>query len=817
MQDSSGQTQSTPQPIFNNRISQENEAEKAKNISASPAAMFLSAFSSPPVSTPKPDDAGQVISGYTLGPIIGYGASSIIRKATSESGGQVAAVKIIRRSDLVKAGNAPQARKKLQHEAAVWSTLSHEHILPLFSAVHTQYADYFFTLYCPAGSLFDILKQDGNPALPQDDAGMMFRQVVRGLRYLHEVVRYVHRDMKLENVLVDEQGVCRIGDFGMTRKIGASDSDEEDDYEAEAHHLFHHPHLQHPNSALPTFGASGVQRAVSFASPSPAARKAQLAASHHAAIGRHNSARHRNSTSNHQPVITVQPGSLPYAAPELLLPQTSDAMRPHPGQDIWALGVMLYALLTGRLPFNDSFEPRLQMKILNGVYTMPTGIGRGAERLLQGCLERSPSNRWNIAMVDDVAWGVGWGAEGDGASPSEILEEMQWKLEHGHGFFRGTDGADDESLPTPSHSPSRSRSRHHSANNSRAHSLSRSSSRMPKVELAIPASALDWDQDSHPIYDPTSPDQEDGTRRARNVSRTRHSINTAARRSSSRQQRSLSRAPVLTDKGSAERSQSRGMRSQSRGLRRNAPGDTYLRPPVTPSRTSPSRSSTSDSFIQSSGSSSPSLVSDNGDNGECSPTWSASESLSSSSSAFVGLPSHNQSTKTLRAFPDTLHAERGRRRVKASPSSPQDEHNHTEVLNSESRSPSPSSILRTPLDGTTLRCHHPTDVIGEVDEELHLDDGESRSARSELEGSRPDVAVRDGAGFGLGIDIGMVIGVDDLGDIVRGTERLSVSPHGQLDAGEDVKKPGKGREVLARLDNPPSGLSLAMAGMRNES
>lgn len=319
-------------------------------LSSSPAAMFLSSFMSPERQSPKPDDEGQIISGYTLGDIIGYGGSSIIRRACSASGG-VVAVKIIRRADLIKAGNAPQARKRLQHEASVWSTLSHEHIIPLFSAVHTSHADYFFTLYCPAGSLFDILKRDGRPALPQDDAGMMFRQVVRGLRYLHEISQLVHRDMKLENVLVDEMGTCRIGDFGMSRKIGSEDSDDED-YPTGAQHD------QLPD--ILSLGNSSVHRAVSLAVPST---KANSRTNH--LVNRHN-LRHRNSTSSDQPTHPLQPGSLPYAAPELLLPQTSDVLRPHPGQDIWALGVMLCTLLTGQLPFTDPFEPRLQMKILNG-------------------------------------------------------------------------------------------------------------------------------------------------------------------------------------------------------------------------------------------------------------------------------------------------------------------------------------------------------------------------------------------------------------------------------------------------------------------
>ena len=319
------------------------QESQSPSLSSSPAAMFLSSFMTSQQSSPEPDEEGQIISGYTLGDVIGYGATSIIRRGWSVSGG-VVAVKIVRRADLVKAGNAPQARKRLQYEASVWSTLSHEHILPLFSSLHTSHADYFFTLYCPAGSLFDILKRDGRPALAQDEVGMMFRQIVRGLRYLHETSQLVHRDMKLENVLVDEMGMCRIGDFGMSRNIGSEDSEDEDLPTRE----------QYEQSDMGNFS---VHRAVSLTSKK------------HLGNAQNNHVpRHRNSTSSTKPIHPLQPGSLPYAAPELLLPQTSDVLHPHPRQDIWALGVMLYTLLTGRLPFSDSFEPRLQMKILNGKF-----------------------------------------------------------------------------------------------------------------------------------------------------------------------------------------------------------------------------------------------------------------------------------------------------------------------------------------------------------------------------------------------------------------------------------------------------------------
>jgi serine/threonine protein kinase len=334
------------------------------DLSMSPAAMFLSSFSPTSAPTRTPDAEGETVSGYKLGPIIAYGGFSTIRCASSSTGG-IVAVKIVRRSDIAQQQDPALARKRLDHEASVWLSLSHEHVLPLFTAVHTSHADFFVTLYCPAGSLFDIMKRDGRPALPHDDAGMMFRQVVRGLRYLHEVARLVHRDIKLENILVDEMGVCRIGDFGMSMNIGELDVDDEDLLEMQM--------MQQDEDENRTHSQGGGERRTTFAQ---AKRQTKPGLPVHLSMIRHHSGpRHRNSTPANntgapaRPAQVFQTGSLPYAAPELLMPHFSTPARVDPAQDVWALGVMLYAMLTGRLPFVDTFDPRLQMKILHGKFS----------------------------------------------------------------------------------------------------------------------------------------------------------------------------------------------------------------------------------------------------------------------------------------------------------------------------------------------------------------------------------------------------------------------------------------------------------------
>lgn len=57
-----------------------------------------------------------------------------------------------------------------------------------------------------------------------------------------------------------------------------------------------------------------------------------------------------------------------------------------------------------------------------GVYDMPSTVSRGAARVLRGCLERDARDRWTIAMVDEVAWDIGWEADETSISHADEFE-----------------------------------------------------------------------------------------------------------------------------------------------------------------------------------------------------------------------------------------------------------------------------------------------------------------------------------------------------------------------------------------------------------
>jgi BR serine/threonine kinase len=90
-------------------------------------------------------------------------------------------------------------------------------------------------------------------------------------------------------------------------------------------------------------------------------------------------------------------GSPHYAAPEIIKGETYDGRR----SDIWSAGVVLYTLLSGTLPFDDTSIRGLLQKVKTGHYRMPD-FPAPIKELIQGMLEVDPGKRITIAQIKET-------------------------------------------------------------------------------------------------------------------------------------------------------------------------------------------------------------------------------------------------------------------------------------------------------------------------------------------------------------------------------------------------------------------------------
>lgn len=93
-------------------------------------------------------------------------------------------------------------------------------------------------------------------------------------------------------------------------------------------------------------------------------------------------------------------GSPPYAAPELF----RDESYVGGPVDVWAMGVLLYFMTTGYMPFPADSIAALKRNILAGVFTVPSHLSSSCRFLIVGILKQTPSERLTLQQIEESDW-----------------------------------------------------------------------------------------------------------------------------------------------------------------------------------------------------------------------------------------------------------------------------------------------------------------------------------------------------------------------------------------------------------------------------
>ncbi|PBP22660.1 kinase-like protein, partial [Diplocarpon rosae] len=247
------------------------------------------------------------VGNYTLGRLIGKGSFGKVYLATHKlTNGSKVVLKSANKDD------SNLAREIHHHRQFI-----HPHIVRLYEVIVTENLVWLVLEYCSGDELYNYLLAHG--ALPVEKVQKIFTQLVGAVTYVHNT-QCVHRDLKLENILMDKHENVKLCDFGFTRE-----------YEGKASHL-------------QTFC-----------------------------------------------------GTICYSAPEMLKGEKYAGEK----VDVWSLGVILYALLSGELPFDEDDDNETRTKILTAEPKWPDHFTPDARSLLGILLSKRPLLR--PALTDILA------------------------------------------------------------------------------------------------------------------------------------------------------------------------------------------------------------------------------------------------------------------------------------------------------------------------------------------------------------------------------------------------------------------------------
>jgi serine/threonine protein kinase len=287
-----------------------------QNVSSIEKGELISISEGEPFSRGAGASGAGIVGAYNLVEKLGEGGYGLVMKAVLMSTQEIRAMKLITKSRFRHIGDLQMIFNEMQ----TLRNLQHPNVIQLFEVVDTQDHICLVMEYASGGELKKLV--EGATYLNEDAARNLFSQIARGVLYCH-TKNVVHRDLKLENILVDGDRRIKIADFGLADFVSTTEK------------------------------------------------------------------------------TVTDAGTFAYLAPEVYR-RTSGESDPFK-IDVWALGVILYAMTQGSLPFNQPDSAACEMITREGLKFRPDTTP-AIKALIYRMLTVSPSDRIAMSAITTDPW-----------------------------------------------------------------------------------------------------------------------------------------------------------------------------------------------------------------------------------------------------------------------------------------------------------------------------------------------------------------------------------------------------------------------------
>lgn len=149
---------------------------------------------------------------YRYGKIIGRGAFGKVNIGVHVASGRVVAVKSFKLNN----SEINSIKRKLHLETQLMRSINHRNVVRIYETFETEKLLMIVLEYVAGGDLLTYLKKKNK--VTENTCKFIFKQLIQGLHYMHSQ-GIIHRDVKLDNILIDSDSTIKICDLGVSKMI----------------------------------------------------------------------------------------------------------------------------------------------------------------------------------------------------------------------------------------------------------------------------------------------------------------------------------------------------------------------------------------------------------------------------------------------------------------------------------------------------------------------------------------------------------------------------------------------------------------------